>query len=146
MRWDYSAPGKKLFLSDGKQLLLYIPDEHQLTRSAVKSSDDVRVPFRLLLSRLSLRKLFSAIEFADAATPHAPGNRVLRALPKRGYEEDYREVLIELTPALEVSRLLISCPDHSRMEFKFDRIERDVRLSPGLFRFEPPAGTEIIDQ
>jgi outer membrane lipoprotein carrier protein len=146
MRWDYLKPNEKLFLSDGKQVLLYIPAENQLTRSAVKSSADVRVPFRLLLSRLSLRKVFARIEFADSALSHAPADRVLRGVPKKEYEEDYRDVLMELTPSFDVRRLVISYPDNSVMEFRFDRIERDVPLSGSLFRFSPPPGTEIIEQ
>ena len=30
MRWDYQRPMEKLFISDGKQVSLYIPEEHQL--------------------------------------------------------------------------------------------------------------------
>ncbi len=146
MRWDYLRPNEKLFLSDGKQVLLYIPAENQLTRSAVKSSADVRVPFRLLLSRLSLRKVFARIEFADSALSHAPEDRVLRGVPKKEYEGDYRDVLMEVTPSFDVRRLVISYPDNSLMEFRFDRIERDVPVSRSLFRFSPPPGTEIIEQ
>jgi outer membrane lipoprotein carrier protein len=146
MRWAYREPKPKLFLAAGKQLILYIPDERQLTRSAVKSSEDVRVPFRLLLSRLSLRKVFSRIEFADAAGPAQPGNRILRAFPKGGQDEAYSEVLLEVTPTFDIRRLVVFYADRSRMEFTFDRIERNVALSPTLFRFAPPPGTEVIDQ
>lgn len=146
MRWDYREPKPKLFLAAGKQLILYIPEERQLTRSAVKSSEDVRVPFRLLLSRLSLRKVFSRIEFADAAVPAQPGSRVLRAFPKGGQDEAYSEVLLEVTPTFDIRRLVVFYADRSCMEFTFDRIERNVALSPALFRFAPPPGTEVIDQ
>jgi len=146
MRWDYREPKQKLFLASGKHLILYIPEERQLTRSAVKSSEDVRVPFRLLLSRLSLRKVFSRIEFADAALAAQPGNRVLRALPKGGQDEAYTEVLLEVTPTFDIRRLVVLYADRSRMEFTFDHIERNVALSPTLFRFAPPPGTEVIDQ
>ncbi len=146
MRWEYAKPIEKLFLSDGKKLLLYIPAENQLTRSSVKASEDVRAPVRLLLSRLNLHRMFSRIEFADQALSHPPGNRVLRAFPKRGYEEDYREVLIELTPAFDIRRLAVFFLDNSLMEFLFDRIERNVALTPALFRFTPPANAEVIDQ
>lgn len=146
MRWDYRKPTEKLFLSDGKKILLYIPAEKQLTRSSVKSSEDVRAPFRLLLSRLNLRKVFSKIEFADQALMPEPGNRVLRAFPKQRNEEDYREVLMELSPSFDIRRLVVFYPDRSSMEFTFDRIERNVALSPTLFKFIAPAGTELIEQ
>ena len=51
MRWDYQRPTEKLFVSDGKQVSLYIPEEHQLTRTSMKSSEDFRVPFELLLTQ-----------------------------------------------------------------------------------------------
>lgn len=146
MRWDYREPESKLFFSDGKQLLLYVPAERQLTRSSPKTSEDVRVPLSVLLSRLSLRKVFLKIEFADEALKAEPGNRVLRAHPKPGYEEDYREVLMELTPALDIRRLVITYPDNSTMEFKFSEIARNVSVPPSLFQFSPPPGTEVIQQ
>jgi outer membrane lipoprotein-sorting protein len=146
MRWDYREPQEKLFLSSGKKLLLYVPAERQLTRSSVKSSEDVRVPFRLLLSRLDLRKVFSRIEFADEAPRVAPENRVLRAFPKPGYEQDYREVLMEVNPAFDIRRLVVFYSAGSTMEFTFDRIERNVALSPALFRFTPPVDAEVIEQ
>lgn len=146
MRWDYRQPSEKLFLSDGKHLLLYVPAQKQLTRSALKSSQDFRAPFRLLLSRLDLRKVFARIEFADASTPRDPRDKVLRALPKLEDDAGYHEVLIELTPEFDVRRLVVDYPDRSRMEFTFDHIVRDAALSPSLFRFSAPAGTEVIDQ
>ena len=146
MRWDYREPSPKLFLATAKQLMLYVPAENQLTRSPVKSSEDVRVPFRLLLSRLNLRKVFSKIEFADDAMKPQPGGHVLRAFPKRETDEEYSEVLMEVAPTFDIRRLVVVYADRSRMEFVFDRIERNAVLSPSLFRFVPPPGAEIIEQ
>jgi outer membrane lipoprotein carrier protein len=146
MRWDYARPQPKLFLSDGKTLMLYIPEEKQLTRSPLKASDDIRIPFRLLLSRLNLRRVFSRIEFAPDALEHQPADRVLRAYPKKGYEGDYHQVLMVVSPQFDIRRLLVILPDQSTMEFSFDHIGRNVPVSRSLFRFIPPAGTEVIDQ
>jgi len=146
MRWDYREPVSKLFLSDGKKLLFYVPEEKQLTRTAVKSSEDFRLPFSLLLSRLSLSKVFSRVEFADQALESASGNRILRGFPKPDSAEDYHDVLIELTPEFDVARLVVSYIDQSRMEFTFNHVARNVLLKPSLFQFVPPADTEIIEQ
>jgi len=145
MRWDYKRPSEKLFLSDGKHLLLYIPAEKQLTRSPVKSSEDIRVPFRLLLTRLNLRRVFARFEFADEVG-HDPADRVLRAYPKKEYAEDYQDVLIELSAQFDVRRLVVNYADHSRMEFRFEHLERNPQLLRSLFQFTPPPDTEIIDQ
>jgi outer membrane lipoprotein carrier protein len=146
MRWDYQRPTEKLFLSDGKRVLLYIPEEHQLTRADMKSSEDFRVPFELLLTRLNLRRVFARVEMADGALDHDPADHVLRAFPKKEFAEDYTDVLIELGPQFDMRRLVVNYPDHSRMEFLFDHIERNPTLPHSLFQFTPPAGTETIDQ
>jgi outer membrane lipoprotein carrier protein len=146
MRWDYQRPQPKLFLADGKALLLYIPEEKQLTRSPLKASDDIRIPFLLLLSKLNLRHVFSRLEFAPDALPHDSADRVLRAYPKKGYEEDYQQVTMVVSPQYDIRRLVVILPDRSSMEFSFDHIARNVPLSHSLFRFIPPPGTEIIDQ
>jgi outer membrane lipoprotein carrier protein len=146
MRWNYRQPEEKLFLSNGKELILYVPSEKQVTRSRVKSSEDARVPFRLLLSRLNLRKVFGRIEFDDQALKPLPGNRVLVGRPKHQEQDEFREVVMELTPAFDIHRLLIRYDGQGTMEFTFDQIERNVALSPTLFTFSPPAGTEVIDQ
>lgn len=146
MRWDYERPQRKLFVSDGKHLILFVPAEEQVTRSSVKSSEDFRVPFRLLLSRLNLRKVFSHFEFSDDALQHEASVRVIRAYPKKEYEQDYREVLLALSPEFDIRQLQIIYADHSRMEFKFADIRRNVPLQPSLFHFTPPPDVEVIDQ
>ena len=146
MRWDYLQPVEKLFLSDGKSIFFFVPEVNQVTRTSVKSSEDFRVPFRLLLSRLDLRKVFSRIEFADQALDASPGNRVLRGIPKRRLEEAYDQVLFEVTPSADIHRLVVFYPDRSSMEFVFRQIEKNVALQPSLFRFTPPPGAEVIDQ
>ncbi|HEV2348388.1 MAG TPA: outer membrane lipoprotein carrier protein LolA [Terriglobia bacterium] len=146
MRWDYRQPEEKVFVSDGKYLCLYVPAEKQMTRSKVKESDDVRVPFRLLLSRLNLRRVFRQIEFANQALQPEQGDRVLRALPKHEEQGGYHEVLMEITPSFDIRRLVIHFSDQSSMDFSFKGIERNVPLGPSLFSLDPPPGTEVIDQ
>jgi outer membrane lipoprotein-sorting protein len=53
---------------------------------------------------------------------------------------------MEVTPDLDIRRLVVSYTDRSRMEFVFDHIERNVAFRPTLFQFAPPPGAEIIKQ
>ena len=138
MRWDYREPSPKLFVATGKELLLYVPADNQVTRSKVKASDDIRVPFLLLLSRLNLRKVFAEISFADGALDSKPGDRVLRAIPRKAEEAGYSEVLMEISPAFDIRTLVITYADRSRMDFVFEDIKRNGALSPALFSFVPP--------
>ena len=52
MRWEYSTPPGKLFLSDGKEVFLYTPDEHRAERIKLKESEDMRAPIAVLLGKL----------------------------------------------------------------------------------------------
>jgi outer membrane lipoprotein-sorting protein len=56
MRWDYSAPAGKLFLSDGKDVYLYTPDSHRVEKEPLKASDDMRAPMAFLLGKLDFSK------------------------------------------------------------------------------------------
>jgi outer membrane lipoprotein carrier protein len=146
MRWDYREPSPKLFVATGKDLFLYVPADNQVTRSKVKASDDARVPFRLLLTRLNLRKVFGEITFASGALDARPGNRVLRGIPRKAEEAGYSDVLMEISPEFDIVTLVITYADRSRMEFVFDSIERNSPLAPSLFNFTPPPGVEVIEQ
>jgi len=146
MRWTYTDPKDKLVVSDGKTVWLYIPEQKQVTRSAMKSGDDPRVPFPFFLERFDLHKVFSKIAFDDQALQAEPGDRVLRCAPRRALREEYSEVLMEVTPHFDIRRLVVFYPDHSVMEFTFDHLERNLAFSPGLFHFTPPVGSEVIDE
>ncbi len=146
MRWEYRKPDEKLFIADDKNVLMYVPEEKQLTRTTVKSSEDVRVPFRLLLSRLDMHKVFQHIEFADGAMAAEPGDRVLRAIPRHGDDSGIHQVLLDISPEFDIRSLIVTYTDRSQMTFDFRDVKRNVPVSAGLFRFTPPPGTQIIDQ
>jgi outer membrane lipoprotein carrier protein len=146
MRWVYGAPEEKLFIADDKNVLMYVPSEKQVTRTTVKASEDVRVPFRLLLSRLDMHKIFEHIEFADGAMKADSGDRVLRALPKRGDDSGIHQVLLEISPDFDIRRLEVTYTDRSKMTFEFQDVQRNVAIKADLFHFTPPPGTQVIDQ
>jgi hypothetical protein len=48
MRWNYTSPEGKLFVSDGKYLWLYTPSNHQVEKMKIQESDDMRAPLAFL--------------------------------------------------------------------------------------------------
>src|SRR6266850_1168072 len=83
MRWEYQSPSQKLFVSDGKTIYFYLPEENQVQKTSVKESRDQRVPFLFLLGKGNLKKDFSRIEWAKDDKPFFEGNQVLYAYPKK---------------------------------------------------------------
>jgi len=145
MRWDYRKPEKKVFLSNKKEVLLYLPEEGQLNRSSVKQSEDFRVPFRLLLSRFDLKKVFYKFEDANNQFQHPPQDRVIIAYPKHGEKVGYKHVVMEFDPQMNIRRLVIVYTNGTTMKFRFSHIDRNPSLAAALFNLTPPPGTRIIN-
>lgn len=141
MRWDYTAPEPKLFVSDGRWLYEYVPADKYASRSAVKESGDMRAPFAFLLGRGNLRRDFKVIEFAKES-PVKAGNKVLRLVPKRA--ADFRELVIEIEPAsLQIARLTLVESGGARSDFLFSNVRENAPASEAQFVFKAPAGVEI---
>jgi outer membrane lipoprotein carrier protein len=144
MRWDYTTPERKQFISDGKWLYEYIEAEKMATRSAVRESDDLRAPFAFLLGRGKLRRDFQRIEFASE-TPTKAGNRVLRLVPKR--VQDFRELLVEVEPgSMQLARLVLIDRNSARSDFLFSNVRENVPASEAQFAFKAPAGVQVVQQ
>ncbi|MGH9342581.1 MAG: LolA family protein [Terriglobia bacterium] len=146
MRWVYQRPEEKLFVSNGKNLVLYVPAEKQMTVSSAGDAAEARAPLDLLVSHLQLSKVFSRVEFAPHALEADRGDRVIRGYPHLLYKRDYRSVVIELTPEFDIHRLVVFYPDNSTMQFEFSNVERNKPLDPSLFVLSPPPGTQVIQQ
>jgi outer membrane lipoprotein carrier protein len=141
MRWDYTSPEEKLYVSDGKVIYEYVPAERLVTRARVKESNDLRAPFMFLLGRGNLRRDFKRIEFASES-PVRAGNRVLRLIPKR--DAGFRELLIEVEPqTLTIARLAFVNPAGARSDFLFSNVRENAPAGDAQFSFRPPAGVEV---
>jgi outer membrane lipoprotein carrier protein len=143
MRWDYVSPEAKLFVSDGKLIYEYVPSEKIATRTKVRESSDLRAPFMFLLGRGDLRRDFRTIEWAQEVASRA-GFKVLRLLPKR--DQDFRELLLEIDPTtLQLSRVSFVDSEKGRSDFMLTNVRENVPINDLQFKFEPPAGVQIVD-
>ena len=72
MRWEYSQPKGKLFVSDGKSLWLYTPADNRAEQMKLKESEDMHAPLAFLLGKLNFEKEFRNLRAR-------PGRRMPRA-------------------------------------------------------------------
>ncbi len=143
MRWEYQEPQGKLFVSNGKIIHFYLPDQRQVQKSRVKNTRDRRIPFLFLLGRGNLKKDFSGIEWARER-PFFAGNKVITAYPKKSIEE-FAEVLMEYDPGrMQVQRVAIIDRGGARNDFVFTNIRENSGLSESLFEFRAPTGVEVV--
>jgi len=144
MRWEYRSPRDKLFLSDGKDAWFYVPGERQVRRTAVKKLDDLRSPLAFLLGKTKLEKELQGLSLAPDVAALAPGDVVLRGVPK-SLADRVSQVLLEITPEHWIGRILIEEVDGSVTEYRFTKEKEDMAVSDQRFQFTVPSGVEVID-
>lgn len=143
MRWQYEQPTPKLFIVDGKNAYFYVPSEHQARRMPAKKLDDFRSPLRYLLGHTKLQNEFNNLQLSTSP-PKQAGDLVLQGVPK-GMEDRVQQVLLEITPSDEISRIQVEEIDGSMTEFQFSDMQENVLVKPELFHFTPPPGVEIVE-
>lgn len=168
MRWEYEAPEKKLFLSDGKSVWFYVPADRTVTKAPIKGSSDWRTPLALLTGRANLSRLCNRIDLIDQKnTP--PGHAVLRCLPKSEPKNekdvkppassasekdstelpgavDFTEVLLEVNSSTgELASVRIRQAGGIEIEYRFGDWQEGLPLPEDMFHFHPPAGVAIVD-
>jgi outer membrane lipoprotein carrier protein len=144
MRWEYRSPKVKLFLSDGQSVWFYLPAERQLRKTDLRRLDDIRSPIAFLLGKTRLENELQGLSQAVDQTPVNPGDTVLRGVPK-AMADELSEVQLEITPAHQISRIVLVEPDGGTTEFRFSAWKENVDLADSQFRFNPPPGVEVVE-
>lgn len=140
MRWDYAAPAGKVFLSDGKNILLYTPGNNRLEKSRLKETEDLRAPLAFLLGKLNFWKEFRSF----SSRPEGDSTRVT-ATPNSD-QLAYTQVDFLIAPDARIHGVRITGQDRSILEFTFNNEKVNAPLSPSMFAFTPPPGTEIVEE
>jgi outer membrane lipoprotein carrier protein len=144
MRWEYRSPKEKLFVSDGRDAWFYVPEDGQARKMAAKKLEDIRSPLAFLLGKTKLEKELQGLSLAPDVTPLAPGNTVLRGVPK-AFADRISEIVLEVTPQHQIVRIVIAEVDGSATEYRFSEQKEDLAVADGQFMFRPPAGTETVE-
>lgn len=144
MRWEYHSPREKLFLIDSQHAYFYVTGEHQARKTPLKNLDDIRSPLRYLLGKTKLEKELEGLSLAPDLTPLQPGDVVLRGVPK-AMKDRITSVVLEISPAHEIHRILIHGVDDTVTDFRFSQLEPNVPAQDSLFRFTPPPGVATLE-
>ena len=142
-RWEYGSPERKLFVSDGKNVVFYVYGEKNATASSIKETADPQIPFLFLLGQGNLRRDFSRIEVAAGEPAIGAGNHVLRLFPKRAPEE-FKQLLVEVAAAsFEVRRMVIFERSGARMDFLLSNLRENYIAPDSQFQFAAPPGVTV---
>lgn len=144
MRWEYHVPREKLFLVDSQTAYFYVTGDRQAKKTPAKNLDDLRSPLRYLLGKTKLEKELDGLSLAPDVTPLQPGDTVMRGVPKI-MKDRVSEVVLEISPAHQIHRIVIHGVDSTITDFRFSQIEENVPVQDNLFRFTPPPGVDTIE-
>ncbi len=139
MRWAYTQPAGKLFISDGKYMYLWVPDQNRVERTSMKETEDMRAPLAFLLGRLDFNRDFGKY----ITRPEGDGLRI-EAEPK-SEKMPYSKVDFTIDAGNRIRHLVITGQDQSVMEFTFDNEKINPPLAENLFRFQAPPGAEVVE-
>jgi len=139
MRWDYTAPSGKLFLSDGKNVYLYTPETHRVEKEPLKASEDMRAPLAFLLGKLDFSKEFREFEMKpDGANVVVTAKAKTDKLP-------YEKIEMTVTPDYRITKLVVASQDGSILAFLFDQETLNPAVNDAVFKFQMPAGAQLVN-
>lgn len=139
MRWSYTQPEGKLFVSDGQWVYFYSPLSGTAEKARLKETEDFRAPLAFLLGRLDFQRDFARFEWTREGTV-----RRVRAFPKSD-KAPYTQVDFEVTEEGQIVRLLVAGVDGSRTEFSFTGERINAPVDDGQFRFQAPPGVAVME-
>ena len=137
-RWTYDKPYYQLIVGDGEKLWVYDRDLNQVTVKKLGQALG-ESPAALLSGDNAMERNFlladgggsDGLEWVEA-TPKAKGGSFERV--RLGFKDDLPRVMEVVDNFGQTTTLL------------FSHFERNPALPPGLFRFVPPKGADVVGE
>jgi len=143
MRWDYSVPEPKQFVSDGVKMYSYIPQDKQVIVATVPPEDEASTPTLFLAGKGSLTRDFTA-SLVDTPAGMPPGTRGLKLVPKTR-QRDYDWLLLAVDPgSLAIRGLQTIDGQGGKSSFSFTNLKENVGLADKEFVFKIPRGADVV--
>lgn len=140
MRWVYTAPERKEFVSDGARLYSYLPEDKQVVVSRVPPEDQATTPALFLAGKGDVSRDFTA---AFAESPVA-GSIALRLTPRRD-EPNFEYFVAVIDPAtLQIRALTTRDRQGGDSTLQFTKLKENRGISDKEFVFRIPKGVEVL--
>lgn len=143
MRWEYSKPDKRLVISDGKTLWMYLPSKKQvlITEPAEMALDEISKIF--LMGKGKLEDSFT-IKLVDPEKDASSGNYTLELVPKtKGGSFTKLTLDVDGEGFFVRKGITYDLFDNENI-MAFDKVELGLPIEDEKFKFEVPQGVEVI--
>ncbi len=143
MRWEYSAPDEKLFVSDGVKIYSYLPHDKQVIVGSVPQDDQASTPALFLAGKGDLARDFVP-GFVELPQGMPAGTRALKLVPKTPQRE-YDWLILALDPSTLALRGLVTVDAQGgTSSFSFTNLQENVGLADKVFAFKIPRGVDVV--
>jgi len=143
MRWDYSTPETKQFVSDGVKMYSYIPQDKQVIVATVPPDEEAPTPTLFLAGKGSVIRDFTP-SLVDAPSGMPAGSRALKLVPK-SRQRDYDWLVLVLEPGTLAIRGLLTVDEQGgKSSFSFTNLKENVGLADKDFAFKIPRGVDVV--
>jgi len=138
MRFDYTAPDKLFYVSDGTWLIQYLPQDHLAWRMRVEGSS-LAGPFLFLVGSGKLKEQFDLKEFQEL------GARVTLTLTPRGKAAAYQQLTLGLRKEpVEIDQVIIVDASGAMSRLDLSNLSYAALPKAG-FDLAVPAGVRVQD-
>jgi outer membrane lipoprotein carrier protein len=139
MRWEYTKPDGKLFVSDGSTYWYYSVLAKRAEKMKLKEAQDIQAPLAFLIGKLDFQRDFGKFLIQTA------GELVtITAEPKNPQKSPFATVGFTVGKDSRMSTLTIKGQDGSTMIFQFSSEIRNPLLNDSIFTFVAPPGVEVV--
>lgn len=142
MRWEYTSPEKKLFVSDGHKIYSYIPQDRQVVVGTMRRDDQAPTPALFLTGKGDITRDFAAV--FDKIPDAPPGSTALKLTPKRREPEYESLTLVVDANTLALQMLITVDAQGGRSAFTFSNLKENVRLADSQFVFKMPRNVDVV--
>jgi len=139
MRWTYTAPEKKEFVSDGTKLYSYIPADRQVIVSDVPAGGGDTTAALFLAGRGDLTKDFTAALDGQDASLYR-----LKLTPKKKQQDFETLVLHVRRDSLQIATLVAQDRQGGTSTFTLTNLKENVGLADSRFVFKTPRGVQVV--
>lgn len=140
MRWNYTLPEKKEFVSDGSRMYLYVPADRQVMVSPVPSADRATTAVLFLVGKGNLTRDFK-VSFTSGGSGDTHSLRLDPKLPERDY--DWLQVVVDKA-TLQLRSLSAADASGGRQTFSFSNFKENTGLADKIFVFKIPRGADVV--
>ena len=143
MRWDYTTPEVKQFVSDGVKIYSYIPADKQVFVGSVPQDDSAGSPALFLTGKGDIIRDY-AVSNGEVPAGSAPGTRALKLVPHKP-QQDYDWLVLLVDPvSLALRGMVTADAQGGQSVFTFSSLKENVGLQDKDFVFRIPRGVDVV--